>query len=314
MPPLTTSGARVVDPILTQAARGYTHAERVAQLLFPRVSVPVRGFKRIEFGKEGFRLYNTRRAPGAVTKEIVFGYEGKTADLNQYALDALVPREHVQEAEAGPGIDLQMEAVRVVQDVMSLDEEVTAASLATDPTNYAVGNKETLAGADQWDNAAADTKSQVNDAKEAVRKRIGRDPNVMVITAPQFRALDGNTAILEKTKYTSSDSVTEEILARYWGFEKVAVAKSVYSESDAGDFVDVWGDTAVMAYVPQGAQQSARVPSYGYTYQLAGHPFVEQMAWERTRKSWVAGVTDERSPELVGAEAGYLFSDVLSAA
>jgi len=311
-PPLTISGARVVDPILSQSARGYTHAERIGHILFPRVQVPVRGFKRIEFGKEGFQLYNTRRAPGSATKEIVFGYEGLPAALNQYALDALVPREYVSEAEQGPGIRLQQEAVRVVQDVMSLDEEVQAAQLATTAGNYGANNKQTLAGSDQWDDPAADTKAQINDGKEAVRKRTGRDPNVMVITSPQFRALDNNTKLQEKTKYTSSDSLTTDILARYWGFDKVAVARSVYAEDDASDFVDVWGDSAVMAYVPQGAEQSARVPSYGYTYQLAGHPFVEPMAWERSRKSWVAGVTDERSPELVGADAGFLFSDVLS--
>jgi len=309
--PLTTSGARVVDPILTNHARGYAHPERISHVLFPRVDVPVRGFKRIEFNKESFRLYNTRRAPGTRTKEIVFGFEGKPASLDQYALDAIVPREHVQEAERGPGIDLQMEAVSVVQDVMSLDAEVQAATLATTAANYAASNKVTLAGADQWSHAASKPKDVINEGKEAVRKKIGRDPNTLVLSAGGFRALDDHPAILEKIKYTSSESVTEDLLKRYFQVDRVAVARSVYTEND-DDFLDAWGNFAVLAYVPQGGRQSVRVPSFGYTYQLSGHPFVEPMAWDRGRKSWVAGVTDERSPELVGAEAGYLISDLIA--
>lgn len=313
MAPLNTSSARVVDPILTNHARGYAHPERVGRMLFPVVTVPVRGFKRIEFNKASFVKYNTRRAPGADTKRVNFGFEGLPASLNQYALDAVVPREHVQEAEAGPGINLQTEAVDSVLDVMTLDEEVEQANLATDATKYAASNKVTLSGDDQWDDPDSDPKEVINDGKEAVRKKIGRDPNTLVITSPTFRALDDHPKLLEKTKYTSSDSVTEEILARYFNVDKVVVARGIYAESeDAEDFQDIWGNAAVLAYVAPEGRRSARVPSYGYTYQLAGHSFVEPMAWERNSKSWIAGVTDERSAELVGADAGFLLSDVVA--
>lgn len=310
--PLTLTGARVVDPILTNHARGYSHPDRIAHVLFPRVSVPVRGFKRIEFGKESFRLYSTRRAPGARTKEIVFGYEGKPASLDQYALDAIVPREHVQEAERGPGINLQMEAVSVVQDVMSLDAEVQAATLATNASNYSAGNKETLSGTDQWDHASSKPKVVINEAKEAVRKKIGREPNTLVLGPGAYRALDDHPAILDKIKYTSSESISLDLLKRYFQVDEVVVGRSIFVEGDESEFTDVWGNYAVLAYVPRGGAASVRVPSYGYTYQLDGHPFAEPMAFDRNRKSWVAGVTDERSPELVGAEAGFLFSSVVS--
>lgn len=311
MSPLTNSSARVVDPVLSQFARGYVQAGMIGRILFPRAYVPVRGFKRVEFGKEGFRLYNTRRAPGTATKRLVFGYDGDPAKLYQHALDGVVPREHVDEAAAGPGIDLQMEASRVVLDAMQLDEEVSQATLATTAANYAAENKVTLAGNDQWDDPDSDPKAVIKDGKEAVRKKIGRDPNVLVISKPAFNALDDHPKLLEKTKYTSSDSVTVELLARYFGVDKVAIGEAVYAASNESAFTDVWGNFAVLAYVPQGGQQSVRVPSYGYTYSLAGHPFVEQTRYDADSKSWINGVTDERSAELVGAEAGFLISSVL---
>lgn len=309
--PLTNASARVVDPVLSEFARGYTQAGMIGRALFPRAPVPVRGFKRVQFGKEAFRLYNTRRAPGTDTKRVVFGYDGLPAKLNQHALDAVVPREHAQEAAAGPGIDLQTEAARLVLDVMQLDEEVEQAGLATDAANYAATNKVTLAGVDQWNDPASDPKTVVKDAKEAVRQKVGRDPNVLVISKPIFNALDDHPKILEKTKYTSSDSITVELLARYFGVQRVAVGEAVFASGADDAFSDVWGNFAVLAFVPQGGQQSVRVPSYGYTYALAGHPFVEQTRWEANAKSWINGVTDERSAELVGAEAGFLISSVL---
>lgn len=306
--PLNLSRARIVDPVLTSYARGYSQANFAGRELFPRAPVPVRGFKTIQFGKEGFRLYNTRRAPGSDTKRIQFGYDGVPAALHQHALDAVVPREHIEEAGAVPGINLQMEATRVVLDAMQLDEEVAQATLATTAANYASSNKVTLSGADQWSHVDSKPKIIVKAGKEAVRQKIGRDPNVMLMSKPVFNSLDDHPALLEKMKYTSSDSITTAMLAKYFGFDKVVVADGVYASGADNTFADIWGKFVVLAYVPQGTQQSVRLPSYGYTYTLANHPFVEQAYWEERSKSWINGVTDERSAELVGAEAGYLIS------
>lgn len=311
MAPLNNASARVVDPVLSQFARGYQQANLIGRALFPRAFVPVRGFKRVEFGKEGFRLYNTRRAPGTDTKRLVFGYDGEPAKLYQHALDAVVPREHVGEAAAGPGIDLQQEASRVVLDAMQLDEEVAQATLATTAANYAASNKETLSGSDQFNHADSDPKSIIKEGKEAVRQKIGRDPNVAVMSKPIFNSLDDHPKLLEKLKYTSSASITTEMLAKYLALDKVYVGDAVYTDGDESGFTDVWGNFLVLAYVPQAGQPSVRVPSYGYTYTLTGHPFVEQTRYDADAKSWINGVTDERSAELVGAEAGFLFSGVL---
>lgn len=312
MAPLNLSRARIVDPVLTQYARGYVQANFVGRELFPRAPVPVRGFKTIQFGKESFRAYNTRRAPGTDTKRIVFGYDGVPANLEQHALNAVVPREHIEEANAVPGINLQMEASRVVLDVMALAEEMAQAALATNAANYAGTNKVTLSGSDQWTNANSKPKDHIKAAKEAVRGQIGRDPNVLVLSKPVFNALDDHPALLEKTKYTSADSITTAMLARYFGVDKVVVGDGVFASGANDAFSDIWGKFAVLAYVPQGAQQSVRLPSYGYTYTLANHPFVEQSYYEEDTKSWINGVTDERCSVQVGAAAGYLLSAVVA--
>ena len=145
--PLNTAGARIIDPILSTHASGYRHPERVGNLLFPAVPVGVSGGQRLEFGKESFRLYNARRAPGSDTKRIQFGYAGKPFALTQEALEAAVPREWMRDASQVPGIDLAARAVNLVMNSVTLLLEYQQATIATTAANYDNDHKVTLAGA-----------------------------------------------------------------------------------------------------------------------------------------------------------------------
>ena len=97
-PQLANPAARVIDPILTSAARGYVNPEFVFRALFPMVTSGARGGTRIEFDRTDFRRVNTRRAPGARTQRIQFGHEGKKFALAQHRLMAQVPVETAEEA------------------------------------------------------------------------------------------------------------------------------------------------------------------------------------------------------------------------
>ncbi|SOE00667.1 major capsid protein [Caenispirillum bisanense] len=305
---MNTAQARVIDPILSNHARGYTNAEHVGHTLFPNVPIPQRGIRRLEFGKEAFRAQNTRRAPGGATKRIQFGYEGKPVALEQHSLEGKVAWEHMEDASRVPGIDLATGAVNLVLDVMALGREIQQAGAARNPANYDANHKLVLAGADKWSDGASKPVQDVNDAKEAIRSTAGRYPNTMVIGPKVFLDLKVHPAVIEQFKYTGKDSITVDMLARYFDVERLEVGKAVFLPENAGDddaFTDVWGNDVVLAWVPT-AGANWQTPSYGYTYHLAGHPFVEKPYDERNAKSWFYPVTDEHSVELVGADAGFL--------
>ncbi len=301
---------RVVDPILTNVAQGYSHPERSGHLLFPRVPVRQRGGQIIEFGRESFKKYKTRRAPGASTKRLQFGYEGKPFALVQDALEGLVPWEHMQDANEVPGIDLGAEAVNEVMNILTLALEIEQAELATDSGKYESSSKETLSGDDQWSHDDSDPGEAVDDYKEDVRKKVGLRPNVLGINGKTFARLSRHPKIKEQFKYTSSDSVTADMLAQYFKLRRVAVFESVYMEEGDDDMKDVWPNKAVLAYVPEQIT-SRRQPSFGYTYVLNGHPLTEEPYNERNQKSWIYPVTYERVPVLSGIDSGYLIEDVL---
>lgn len=313
MPQLTPAQSRVIDPILSTVAQGYTNAELVGSALFPYVPVAQRGGKIITFGKEDFLLYSTARSPGANTKRIQFGYSSGSYALQQFSLEGMVPDENRQEANAVPGIDQATIAIRKVQNIIALQLEKAQADLATTAGNYGAPNKNVaLAGNTLWSAAStSDPIGNVEAAKDAVRQQIGRYPDTMIISAQTMKALRVNSQIIERIKYTGRDVPTTELLASLFGLSRVVVGGSVYS-TDAGTMVDVWGKTAVLAYTGIGSVAEMGQPSYGYTYRLNGAPMVESPYADRNTKSWLYPVTDEVQPVIAGATAGFLISPTVA--
>jgi len=309
MTQMTASQARVIDPILTNIARGYKNAEFVGGALFPRVDVPQRGGKIITFRKEDFRLYNTGRAPGANTKRVQYGHDGAPYALEQHALEGQVPFEIMQEASRVPGIDQARVAVMKTQNIIALRLEKAAADLATNAANYAASNKVTLSGTSQWSDysGTSDPSLDVEAGKEAVRAKTGKQANTVVLGAAVFSKLKYHPKILDRLKYTGRDNVTTDLLANLWEVDRVLVGRAVYADA-ADAFVDVWGKFVVVAYTETAGLADMGVPTFGYTYALTGAPFVEQPYQDRNAKSWIYPVTDEVAPVIAGAEAGYLIS------
>jgi len=303
--------AAVVDPILSTHARGYRNSAFIAAALFPRVTIPNRSMRVIRFGKEAFRMLNTRRAPGADKKRVQYGYASDPVALMQDALEGVVPMEHQEEALSIPGIDLGEGAVNMVLDAIDLNLEFECATIARTPGNYDANHKLALAGADRWTDPASDPSGDVDAAKEAIRRSIGRYPNVLTLGPNAANALKNHPKVKEQFKYTSKDSVTVDMLAAFFDVEKVVVGKAVWLPDNAADEAlasDVWGDDAILAYVPQ-TGDNFQVPAFGYTYELRGYPQVEQPYFERSNDSWIYPTKVERRPYLTGAEGGFLFQN-----
>lgn len=308
--PTTNAGARIIDPILTNVAQGYSSPEFVGSALFPEVPVTKSGGQIVEFDRDAFRLYSSRRAPGASTREILFGYSGKPFALQTHRLQGVVPREHQRDAAAVAGIDLDQVGVASTMRAIRLTLEVDQAKIAFDPNNYGSNNKSTvLTGTAKWSHADGLPMVNVDAGRDAIRAGCGMYPNVMLMSVPVFNACKNNPSIIDRFKDgpQNSTSITAQMLATLFNIEKVVVAGAVYW-SDANAPVDIWGNYAVLAYVPQGAgaMRTRYEPSYGYTYVMQGHPLAEQPFWDNDKASWKYPVEFERVPVLSGMAAGYI--------
>lgn len=308
------SQTRVIDPILTEVARGYgTPNAKIASILFPIVPVIARAGTILVFGPESFRLVNTVRAPGANTKRIQLGYSAGKYALVDHRLEGEVPIEHEQEAQAVPGIDMGSMAVNTVQDMMGNEREKQAADLALNPANYPAANTATLTGADQWSHEDSDPFSNINEAREIVRSKIGKRPNVLALGPRVLTALRRHPRIIDRIS-TSVDRVpaTIEQLQRMFEIEKIVEGVATYH--DGQSFNDMWGLDALLAYTTPASMQQRGSPNYGYTYQLKDRPVVEEPYFEKNPQTWYYPVADAYQSVLAGATAGFLFKGAAQAA
>ena len=270
-----------------------------------------RGGKVIEFAAEHFAEMAIERAPGARIPEINVGYSSRDYALTQRALAGKVPIELQEEAGAVPGIDLGSVAVQRVMAINALQIEIKAASLIV-AANF-TGRTKALAGNAQWSHANATPAKEVRSVYSTIRQGIGMDPNTLFVGKPVHDALINNADVIDRIKHTQpavGDAIDEAALARYFRVERYVVGSAMKGEP--GAFEEIWGKIALLCYSNVTSLASMGAPSFGYTYRLSGYPMAEPPWYNRSNRSWMYPVTNEDTPEIVGAAAGYLWTTVVA--
>lgn len=307
----TAASHRVINPILTNVVRGYKAQNLAGAALFPDVPVNQRGGKVIEFGKEAFRVYNAARPPGANRKRISIAYSDTEYTLHPDSLEGKVPYEFMEEAQAGPSINLGTRTVQTVMQSLRLGLEVEQAKLATTAANYSADHKLTLddtAGKEKWSNDTVTPTKLIDAAKDVIRSSVGLYPNVLVLSPTAWRALKNNQNYAEKLKYVDRDSITVGMMQNILEIPRIVVAQSVQLNDSTDKFGDIWGNFAVLAYVAR--PSTMEEPSFGYNYVLRGHPIATQAYNDPSCDSWMYPVNFERKSVICGKDAGFLFSGV----
>ena len=300
------SKLRVADPVLTNLAIGYSNDQLVGDALMPFVLVDKEGGKIPVFGKEHFKLYATERALRAKSNRIAPEDIG-AIDIALDEHDLEYPIDYREDAESA--FPLQARATAVVTEGIRLRHEVMVATLAQNPASYPTGNKIALSGTSQFtDTTNSDPEAVITDAKAAVRAKIVREPNTMVIGYAAWMALKKHPKLRAILSDTRQRVLQLNDLRDIFEIPNIYVGRAV-TANDAGVVSDVWGDNIVLAYVPQTdmAQRSPYEPSYGYTLRRRGQPVVDT----RTEDGKIELIrnTDIFRPYLLGADAGYLISN-----
>ncbi len=297
---------RIVDPVLTNIARGYSNAEHVGLNLAPIVPVQKEGGKIPQFTKESFKVYNTERAIRAKSNRInpdvhtSIDYVLAEHDL-EYPLDYREIDEDIY--------NLRLHATQVVTDGISLRMEKMIADLVQDLATYPSGNKVTLGTADKFTNTSSNPVIIFESAKEAVRGKIAKRPNFCILGAVAYNALKVHPAILDKIKYTQNAVITIELLRQLLDFEKLLVGDAVFAADD-GTFQDIWRDNVILAYVQKENSEIPRnyyEPAFAYTLRKKNNPFVD--TYTEGGKIEIIRNTDHFVAKIVGPDAGFLIND-----
>ena len=307
------------NPILTKLLLGLGQGTYVAEKLFPRLPQALSSVTLAQLGDERLRRYNLRRAPGAPTKRINIKYDGKTYAVDQYSVEVPLPRELLREADqsralnVGNYLDISRIAMATANDVLGLDYEIEVASLATTAGTYAAGHVLALAGATKWSAVTGTPVTDINAAADVIRKKIGKRPNRLTLSADAFSALRTNAEVKGYLPSTNLGPATIDQLKTILNVAEIVVGDAVWiDETDTGR--DVWGNNAVLAYVPKmagngSADISLAEPALGFTNVIEGHPFSETPYYDNGTKSWIYGATYERRPNVAYNTAAFLFTN-----
>lgn len=306
------------NPILTSLLLGYGQGTMVAGVLFPRLPQALAGITLAKLGDERLKKYDLKRAPGAATKRVDIKMEGVTYQVKQYSVEVPMPRELIREADesrrlnVGNHLDVSRIAMATANDVLALDYEIETATLATTSGTYASGHVLALSGGTKWSAATGTPVTDILAASNVIRKKIGKKPNTLVLSADAETALITNAEVKSYLPSTQMGPATHEQLKTILKVENIVVGDAVWKDADDVG-ADVWGNNAILAYAPKiggnGSDISLADPGFGFTNVLEGHPYAEAPYYQNELKSWIYGATYERQPSVAYNTAAFLFTN-----
>jgi hypothetical protein len=238
---------------------------------------------------------NTLRAPGHLPKEVDLSFDTAEVTLAEYMLMANLDYRDTQASQANPEsvIDIKMAKLAAAKSKILLGKEQHIADLL-----FTSGNYTNSASNVDFGGAAGTLRPIIFAAKETVRKTSGYDPNTLILGTTSLIELLENADIKDMIKYSSGGVTYLELLAQFFGIERVlvgsAVKQTAAAAGAAGTGSYVWtADAAAMIYANRNAA-SPWNPSFGYLFQMpefvaewSNNPLITNMAYGQRYKGAV---------------------------
>jgi hypothetical protein len=252
-------------PLLSRLAVKYTNRDYIASLLFPWVDVPVDriSYPKFDRGVTFKRPSTTVYGARARANELDMKLTKLTKDLRTRGLGAWIDDD--ERRLAGSLFNAQVFKMEMLKQALLLDLECEIAGLVFNAATYAAANKTTLVGAAQWSDDTSDPKKAVLDAGASMIM----DPNTMIVGKQVHNRLLTHPKVLDAVKYTMGGvTVTNEVLARYFGVERYFVGgafQDTANEGAAEAMGYIWGKFAWIGYVNPNlnAMSMQSAPTFG---------------------------------------------------
>lgn len=307
MPQSRIDELRMIDPVLTTVAQGYSNSNMVAEALFPTIQVSKLKGKIPVFGKEAFLIRDTFRALKAQSNRIppsdldFITFETKERDIE-------ISIDYIEEEESPDFSRYEQRITKELVDILQLGREKEAADLVQNPDNFDDDLQYEVTENQAFDDYTknADPILIIRNSAAKLRSVIAKYPNTMVIGDKCYQALINHPKLLDRVKYAGISKVSKNILAELTDVPNVFVGSAVFSE-DGVNFSDVWRDNIILAYVDRSdkALRSEFNPSFAYTLQREGKPEIDTY-YENGGKIKVIRNTDNYALQITAKEAGFL--------
>lgn len=267
-----------VDAILTNISVAYMQRQDnfIADKVFPVVPVDKKSNKYFTYTKnDWFRDEAQRRAPGTESAGGGFNLSTDTYSADVWAFHKDVDDQ--TQANADAPLNPLREAAEFVTRRLLLRREIQFVSdfLTTSVWGTDVTGVSGTPGAGefkQWsDFANSDPIEDIEGAKATILSNTGMEANTLVLGYDVFRKLRNHPDIVDRFKYTTSNVITEQLMAPLFGVDRIVVAKAVKAtnaEGASGAYSFATGKIAALLHVAD--TPGLMTPSAGYTFAWTG--------------------------------------------
>lgn len=249
----------------------------IADQVFPNVSVTKQGDLYYKYDKgDWFRTDAQKRAPGA--ESVGTGWRVSTDSYYADVWALHVDVDDQTRANADSQFNLDRDATRRVTNDLLIrrDKEWISKFFGTgiwDTNITGVASGATGNQINQWNGASTTPIEDIFTQRMNMLEKTGFEPNVLVMGARVWQVLANHAQILERIKYTQAGFITEDLVARAFGVDRIIVAKATENtavENKAGttSFGFMAGKSVLLAY--SAPNPGLMTPSAGYTFSWSG--------------------------------------------
>lgn len=309
--PLPTQVHR--DQALENVSVAYKNGEFIAQDLCPMVPVKHESNVYYVYSKDQLVLPETRRAVRAEANKADFSLSTATYKCQEEALKNFISDR--ERGNADPALNLEVDAVEHLTNLIMMRQEFDLAAIVTYTGTWA--NVTSLTSTYAW--SANTTLSNpiifVDSACSTIIQQAGVVPNVCAIEDRTFRAIKEHVSMVDRIKYTSSESIGEELIAKLFGIDKLLVARGIQNTgaeglADATTNSFIWTDMAWVGYIEK--NPGLKKPSALYNFTMKeGNPVKVKRWREDNIESDAIEVSKLYTQQVVFSAAGYLINNTV---
>ena len=316
-----------VDAILTNISIAYMQNRDnfIADKVFPIIPVDKKSDKFFTYTKnDWFRDEAQRRAPATESAGGGYNLSTDTYSADVFAFHKDVPDQIVANADAP--LNPLREAAEFVTHRLLLRRELQFVTDFLSPGIWGT----TIAGtagtatpgtfATQWSNyTSSDPIEDIEEGKADILASTGMEANTLVLGYEVFRQLKNHPDLVDRIKYTSSQTITADMIAAMFDIPRVIVSKAIKATNNEGAtqaYAFATGKTAMLCHVAP--NPGLMTPSAGYTFSWTGVSGglgqvigTSQFRMDSIRASRVEAEMAFDN-KLIGADLGYFWNNIVA--
>lgn len=299
------------DKALEKVSIEYKPNEFIADKLVPGVPVKHDTDKYYVYDISNMRLEETLRAKGATTSRTRFNISTSTYSLQMHALKELVLKEDRQNADKPISLDVDTTESLTRKILIRKEKECNDVIMASG--NWS--NKESLTSTLAWtqNTTLSNPIIKIDSGTSKIIGSSGYKPNKLVMNDGAFRGCKEHVSVVDRVKYTSADSVTENMLAKLFNVQDVLVGRAIYESAQEGlssDISNIWTNSAFLAYMEPSPGIKKASAAYRFMQMNEGNPYKVTRWKEEDPEGDMIRVESKFQYKAVATACAYLFIDV----